>query len=69
MMTFHHIMTFHHMMIMHHKNDLLAPQRACRPVRVQTGGCAEVNSNFYYFNKFYEYPSKDVNTIAQKKST
>ena len=29
------------------KNDVLAPQRACRPVRVQTGGCAEFIRNFY----------------------
>ena len=62
------IMTFHHMILWWLsiilwlsiiwwlciiKNDLLAPQRACRPVRVQTGGCAEVICNFYNVNKLW----------------
>ena len=35
------------------KHDVLAPQRACRPVRVQVGGCAEVFRNFYNVKKYY----------------
>ena len=40
---------------------MLAPQRACRPVRVQVGGCAEVFRNFYEVDKYYGSPSKDLN--------
>ena len=32
---------------------MIAPQRACRPVRVQIGGCEEVILNFHSVNQFY----------------
>ena len=71
MMTFHHMMIFHHIMILHYmmifhhmmnmhhniKNDVIAPQMAFRPVRVQVGGCAEVFRNFYNVKKYYGSPS------------
>ena len=51
MMTFQHMMAFHKLMIVHHIwwfyimiiwDNMIAPQMACRPVRVQTGGCEDV---------------------------